>query len=327
MQILFVGDVMLGRLVNDVLHSMPPEAIWGDTLPLFQAADLRFCNLECVLADNGSPWRPETKVFHFRSDSRHIASLKVVGMDCVSNANNHALDYGDEALLEMLNLLDREHIYHAGAGINIQTASAMTVINYQTLRIGFIAFTDNEPDWEAQANTIGVFYCPIDSKSNRAQYLFRLIEESRSQVDYLIVSAHWGGNWGYRPRSQHIAFAHSLIEKGADIIFGHSCHVFQGIEIYQGKVILYSCGDFLDDYRVDKLERNDQSFVFMLKISPVGIHRLRLFPTFIKHLQVQRAKGDLAQSIARKMQVLSEEYRTKSYWNEESSFLEIPIVL
>ena len=101
---------MLGRLVNRALREAPPEFVWGDVLPLLRAADLRFCNLECVVSDR-IPERLPAKAFHFRSDAKNVAALSAAGMDVVSCANNHSLDYGTEAMLDMIRLLDATGTY------------------------------------------------------------------------------------------------------------------------------------------------------------------------------------------------------------------------
>ena len=110
---------MLGRLVNEVLRREPPESPWGDTLPLFQQADWRMCNLECVLSDRGSPWDETPKAFHFRSDARNVAVLQAARINAVSLANNHSLDYGYDAMLECLHVLDQAGTQRAGAGRNL----------------------------------------------------------------------------------------------------------------------------------------------------------------------------------------------------------------
>ncbi|CAG0989427.1 partial putative polyglutamine synthesis accessory protein, partial [Anaerolineae bacterium] len=122
MKFLFVGDVMLGRLVNDILQERPPAYPWGDNLPIFRDADIRICNLECVISDRGTPWTITPKVFHFRSDARNVKTLKIAGINVVSLANNHALDYGYQALFDMLKILDNAGIHRAGAGINFDEA-------------------------------------------------------------------------------------------------------------------------------------------------------------------------------------------------------------
>jgi poly-gamma-glutamate synthesis protein (capsule biosynthesis protein) len=120
LKILFVGDVMLGRLVNEFLKREPTAYPWGDTLPIFKRAHLRICNLECVISDRGSPWNVTPKVFHFRSDAKNTETLKSAGMNAVSLANNHVLDFEYEGMFEMMRLLDRAGISHAGAGANFE---------------------------------------------------------------------------------------------------------------------------------------------------------------------------------------------------------------
>jgi poly-gamma-glutamate synthesis protein (capsule biosynthesis protein) len=324
MKFLFVGDVMLGRLVNEALQQVPSDYPWGDTLPLFHTADVRICNLECVLSDNGAPWTQTPKVFHFRSDSKNVATLKAAGIDFVSLANNHTLDYGYDAMFEMLDVLDREAIHYAGAGRNLAAASRPTIFMQGSMRIGCIAFTDNEPSWEASSDKAGVFHVPVDLADLRARDLLERVAQARAQVDWLIVCAHWGSNWGYEPEPPHIPFAHALIDNGADIIFGHSCHVFQGIELYHSRPILYSCGDYVDDYRVDEIERNDQSFIFILEADQ-RLRRLCLYPTVIRRFQARLAEGDVAQSIALKMQSLCSAFNTDAIWESGLGYLNIPI--
>ncbi|MCZ7662402.1 MAG: CapA family protein [Thermoleophilia bacterium] len=142
----------------------------------------------------------------------------------------------------------------------------------------------------------------------------------------LLVSAHWGPNWGYRPSPRHPPFARALIDAGADIVYGHSCHVFQGIEIYRGKPILYSTGDFVDDYAVDPKEGNDRSFIFVVDVAGHAVRGLRLYPTTIAHMQARRARGSEAEAIAVTMIELSAELGTKAQWEPEVETLHVPVV-
>ena len=323
MKFLFVGDVMLGRLVNDILRERPPVYPLGNTLPIFQGVDVRICNLECVISDKGTPCLLTPKVFHFRFDARNVETLKIAGIDAVSLANNHALDYGYDAMLDMLKILDDAGIHHAGAGVNFEEASRPAIFEIGRKKIGFIAFTDNEPDWESATEIPGVFYVPIDIHDNRAKRLFEIVRQTREKTDFLIVSTHWGPNWGYRPQPEHIPFGHTLIDAGADVVFGHSCHVFQGIEIYNDHLIIYSAGDFIDDYAVDETERNDQSFIFTLEIHNSKIFRLRLYPTVISDFQARLATQSEAKEIMDKMQQLCAEFKTPAKCDEKEGCIEI----
>ncbi|MBI3467122.1 MAG: CapA family protein [Planctomycetes bacterium] len=323
MKLLLVGDVMLGRTLNEVLQERPPAAPWGDTLPLFCQADWRLCNLECVIADRGEPWSATPKTFHFRSDAKNVFVLLAAAINAVSLANNHTLDFGCDAMLEMLKTLDGAGIQRAGAGADVPEACRPVLANVNDHTVGLLAFTDNQPEWEATEWQAGVRYVPIDLGDDRAVALLQAIRATKGEADFLIVSAHWGPNWGYRPQPHHVPFAHALIDAGADVVFGHSCHVFQGIEIYRGRPILYSTGNFVDDYAVDPVERNDESCIFLLELQEASLRCLRLYPTVIRDYQARLASSHEAEAIRRKLQGLCEEFQTPTRWHPQQRYLEV----
>lgn len=313
---------MLGRTVNAILKQKTPEFPWGDTLAILKSADFKICNLECVISDLGEPW-PD-KAFHFRSDPKNVEVLKVANFSPVSVANNHTLDFGAEALKQSLEILKENLINCAGAGSDNVEASMPALEDGENI-VGMIAFTDNEPKWEAKDNTPGVVYVPIDLQDPRAKNLFSLVAKTKKQVGILIVSSHWGPNWGYEVPKEHIGFAHALIDAGADIVYGHSAHVVRGIEIYNGKPILYSTGDFVDDYAVDEIERNDQSFIFVVEVTPPKFHKITLYPTLIRNYQATLADDENleAQTLALKMIDLCKKLKTTAVWNPKDKLLEI----
>jgi len=323
LNLVLLGDCMLGRLVNEALENAPPEYPWGDTLPILHRADWRLCNLECVMSDRGTPWSAYPKAFHFRSDAKNIAVLKAAQINAVSLANNHVLDYGYDAMYEMLEILDRAGIVHSGAGLNYGQASRLATVERCGRKLGLLAFTDNEPGWEATSDRPGVFYIPTDLHDSRAAKLLAIIRESSGVVDLLIVSAHWGSNWGYRPPQEHVIFARALIDAGADIIFGHSSHVFRGIEFYKGRPILYGAGNFVDDYAVDKIERNDQSFIYAIEMADRIPRFMRLYPTLIRRCHASLANGIYVSAIAEKMKELCTGLHTRTSWNHALQCMEI----
>lgn len=323
MQIALLGDVMLGRLVNDHLQTVAPAYPWGDTLPVLRRADLRIANLECVLADGGKP--APGKVFTFRTDLKNVRSLLLAQIDLVSLANNHVLDYGTDALQEMLPTLDRHGILHAGAGTDLTSAARPAVCRVGGTAVGFVAFTDNQPDWEAAPGTPGVYYVPVTTHGQRVDQLLALLRRTKARVQLLIVSAHWGGNWGSDAPPEHRALARQLVEAGADVVFGHSPHVFRGVEVYRGRPIIYSAGDFVDDYAVDPEERNDLSFIFLMETDGGTPRALRLFPTIIAGFRVRLAVRS-ARDTADRMARLCGDLGTGSSWNASEGCLEIPLV-
>src|SRR5258707_4830453 len=325
MNILFVGDVMLGRLVNEVLREKPPEYPWGDTLSLFQIADVRICNLECVISDWGTPWSLTPKVFHFRSDAKDVEILRVAHSDAVPLANKQTLDFEYDGLFHTLHNLDAGGIHHAGAGTTLDDASKPAVWEMKGIQLGFIAFTDNEPAWEATQEQPGVLYVPIQLQDRRAENLLTMVSKTKDVVDFLIVSAHWGPNWGYTPPAEHIPFAHALIDAGADVLFGHSGHIVRGIEVYKDKPIMYCTGDFIDDYAVDEIERNDRSCLFIVETDGYAISRLLLYPTVIQDFQARRAPPADRSAIIAVMRKLCAKLQTATTWNEKEERLEIQV--
>jgi len=307
MKIALTGDVMLGRLVDQYViqnRAVRPDALWGDVLPIMLSADCRLVNLECVISSYGKEWRPTTKAFHFRARPRAIEFLQAAKVNGVTLANNHVLDYGPEALLDCFKLLDQASIKRTGAGATTDEAAAPLVLDLPEGRIAVVALTDNEPEWEATKTKPGMNYVTYGDRGLKEPYRTRLTHallSARRQADLVIVSAHVGPNWG-APSKEIQALTHDLIDMGADLYWGHSNHTPQGIECYKGKAILYSTGDFVDDYWVDKNERNDLSFLFMLEVEQGRIVRVRLYPTCIEDLGVQLAHEQEGEFLIRSIQ-------------------------
>lgn len=297
MQILFAGDVMLGRLVNKVLANAQFTYVWGDTIDIIKRADFSLINLECPVSSKGKKWNKTFKVFHFRANLDAIQVLNSASIDYVSLANNHILDYDVEALLDTLDILDKNNISHSGAGRNLKEAMKPAILEKKlkpkpsnnnnpfhnvytekvnnndniknTIRIGIISLTDNEPEWEAKDDLAGINYIPATLDPDRYYYrLQNYIEQAKTQSDLVIVSSHIGPHFRETPSVKYVNFAHKIIDFGADIYWGHSNHMPQGIELYKhnnnNKIILYDCGDFIDDYAIDSNYRNDLSFIFLL---------------------------------------------------------------
>jgi poly-gamma-glutamate synthesis protein (capsule biosynthesis protein) len=261
----------------------------------------------------GEPWHPETKAFHFRAHPRAIDVLTSARIDGVMLANNHSLDYGPDALAECLALLDHAGIRHAGAGMNLEAALTPAVFQATSPRVAVIALTDNEPEWEATPHGPGVNYVDYNSHGMMEPYRSRMkaaIIEGRRRADFVIVSAHVGPNWG-APSPALQALTHDLLDLGADLYWGHSNHTPQGIEIDHGKVILYSTGDFIDDYAVDPAERNDLSFLFVLEFEQGRARALRLSPVAIENCRGRLANGRETAWLEKQMRVKCAAFRTK----------------
>jgi poly-gamma-glutamate synthesis protein (capsule biosynthesis protein) len=310
--IALAGDVMLGRGVNMALRQDGAAWPWGNVLPFLKESDLSIINLECVIASSGRPWSRWRKVFHFRADPVAVRSLLLAGIDGVVLANNHVLDYEEEAFLEMLDLLDRHNIAHVGAGRNIDEARRPVLLDTQGLRVGLVSFTDNEPGWIATEFTPGTNWIDISLKESSLKPVRDCIDQARTGgADLVIFSIHWGPNMVERPSALFRKFAHAVIDAGADVYHGHSAHVFQGIEIYQGRPMIYDAGDFVDDYAVDPRLRNDRGLLFLLQVAEKRVQQIELIPVRISDCQVNLATGEDKEAIADRIRDLSTEMGTK----------------
>lgn len=324
-RVALIGDVMLGRLVDDYLESNnDPCYVWGDAREIIKECDLAICNLECVIADSGIPWHETSKEFHFRSHAKNIGVLACAGIDAVTLANNHSLDFGVTALSDMLSDLSKAHIRHVGAGESTEEAMRPVILKAGNTNVGLLSFTDSMPEWEASDGRAGIYYVPPDPSSPHWQKLLEKVQQAKASSDFLIVSPHWGPNWGYDVQPIYLTWAHSLIDAGADMIFGHSGHVPRGIEIYKRRPIIYSAGDFIDDYAISDEEPNDEGFVYVLELDDGDPVALRLHPTNIKNYQAQLA-GSRAPRIAGHLSRLSEEFGTTGNFDPNSQTEIIPI--
>ncbi|MDN0077616.1 CapA family protein [Crenobacter sp. SG2303] len=306
-----VGDVMLGRLVNQRLKTMSADEVWGDVLPQFAAADLRIGNLECALTEHRPQWERTRKVFHFRAAPSAVRVLRAAHIDAVSLANNHTLDFEEQGLLDTITHLDKAGIRHAGAGHNLETATATALIPVKGQQVALIAVTDNEPAFAASATTPGTHYLPVSTDGETLDYVEGLIRRARDEgADLVVFSNHWGPNMVNRPSALFRRFAHAVIERGADVYYGHSAHLFQGVEIHRGKPILYSTGDFVDDYAVDPWLHNDWSFLFQVGMEGGLLRRLVLYPVLLTVAHVRRAEPPERPLICKRMRELSAELGT-----------------
>jgi poly-gamma-glutamate synthesis protein (capsule biosynthesis protein) len=319
------GDVMLGRGVDETLRRLGPTYPWGDLVPLLTEADLTILNLECVIAQGGQPWSRWPKVYHFRADPVAMRALEHAGVDCVTLANNHVLDYEEEALFEMLELLQKAGIAFTGAGHNLGEAQRPALLDAHGLRVGIVAFTDNEPGWAARPDAPGTNYIPITLEERAFSPVREAIAQSRAAgADLVIFTIHWGPNMVERPTPLFREFARGVVDAGADVFFGHSAHNFQGIELYKGRPIIYDAGDFVDDYVVDPALRNDWGLLFRLEAQGSVVRRLELIPVVIQQRQVNRATGSERTAIADRITRLSAELGTAILHQRDRLWVEYP---
>lgn len=277
------GDVMLGRLVNLRIPETNYAYPWGDMLNIMKKADLNIVNLETTLTNSEEK---VVKIFTFKATPDKVESLKQGNIKVVNIANNHILDYSIEGLEETIETLEKAGIRHCGAGSDIWEAERAAIANVKGLRVAILGFTDNEPQWRANSSP-GTNFLSIGDLEKFNRCLLPVLDIS----DLVIVSIHWGANLVEVPSQKFQEFAHQMIDSGADLIHGHSAHIFQGIELYKNKLIIYDAGDFVDDYAVTPWVRNDLSFYFSCEFIENRLTRVKLIPVKIAEMQVNRATG------------------------------------
>jgi len=255
------GDyVMLAqRRSGQIARPVAPGYIWGDALNVLatERPALRIINLETAVTTSDAAW-PDKGV-HYRMHPDNIACLSAAGIDCAVLANNHVLDWGMPGLTETLAVLRNAGIASAGAGADGDAAAEpawLGVSGGVVLVFGYAMENAGTPaQWVASHGRPGINWLP-DYSSKSVERIAAQVSAYRTSprphagaVHAVIVSIHWGGNWGYELEPGQREFAHRLIdEAGVDIVHGHSSHHVMGIECYAGKLVLYGCGDLINDY-------------------------------------------------------------------------------
>jgi poly-gamma-glutamate capsule biosynthesis protein CapA/YwtB (metallophosphatase superfamily) len=277
------GDVMLGRGVDQVLphpgdpqlrersvddarayvrlaeraHGPIPVSAdfswpWGDALAVLDhvAPDVRVINLETSVTRSASfaPGKP----VHYRMSPDNVPAVSVARPDACVLANNHVLDFGHTGLLETLDVLASAGLAGIGAGRDITQARQPAAVPMpgggRAVIVACGAASSGIPSrWAATATRPGVDFLPSLSDAAAGGLITR-VRAARQRGDVVVVSLHWGPNWGHAVDNDQVRFARRLIDGGADLIYGHSSHHPRPVEVYRGRLVLYGCGDAINDY-------------------------------------------------------------------------------
>ncbi|WP_237068579.1 CapA family protein [Microbulbifer guangxiensis] len=328
MRLLVAGDVMTGRGIDQVLprpgdprihesylHSatdyvgltesasgeLPRDRSstypWGDALSAMdqRRPAVRVINLETSITSCDDYWRG--KGINYRMHPANLPCLTEAGIDVCTLANNHVLDWGYGGLAETLENLERSGLRVTGAGNNLIEAAAPAEIHHQGKRVLVFACADTSSgvprEWAASTVRPGVNLLP-DLSQRSAEDFVRQIDRLRKPGDLVVVSVHWGGNWGYEIPSEQQSFAHRLVEGGVDLISGHSSHHPKGIEVYRQRAILYGCGDLINDYEGISGHENfrpELRILYSVELDPENgsLHALELVPFASRKLRLCNA--------------------------------------
>jgi poly-gamma-glutamate capsule biosynthesis protein CapA/YwtB (metallophosphatase superfamily) len=280
------GDTMLGRSVGQRMVNEPFESFVDQQLrEVTAAADLFVLNLECCVSDRGERWRAAGKPYFFRAPPRAAEFLSWLGVDCVTLANNHALDYGPLAMRDTRMHLGNAGILTVGAGVDVESARTARVIPVGEFMVGILGVTDHPADFAAGEDWAGVAYADLHRGFPR--WLSNRVRSVADTVDVTIVTPHWGPNMTREPGDHIRTAARLLLEAGADLVAGHSAHVPHGV----WPPILYDMGDFIDDYAVDPRLRNDLGLLFLVTLDTDGVMSLQVIPLKLEFCRTTLAAG------------------------------------
>jgi poly-gamma-glutamate synthesis protein (capsule biosynthesis protein) len=289
------GDTMLGRRVAERLSWMAPEDLVSTgVVDAAHEADVLVLNLECCISERGEPWPAPDKPFFFRAPPVAVETLVHLGVACVTMANNHALDYGEIALLDTFRHLGSANIRCVGAGPDLETARAPAVLDAEGFRLAVVGVTDHPKEFAATPDRPGVAFA--DLHDGVPPWVLATVDRARAEADAVLVTPHWGPNMSPQPVGHVRVAADELAAAGATMVAGHSAHVFQGI---RGR-ILFDVGGFLDDYAVDPVLRNDLGLLFLVTLDEEGPLRLQAVPLALDHCITRLATEDDAAWIRRR---------------------------
>jgi poly-gamma-glutamate synthesis protein (capsule biosynthesis protein) len=271
---------------------------WGDALEVLDAMapDVRLINLETAVTRQAD-FAPGKGV-HYRMSPRNLPCVAAARPDVCALANNHVLDFGRKGLEETLTALARTGLTTAGAGrdgaaawqpvaVPLPGGGRMLVFSCGTASSGI------PPGWGAATARPGVSFLPTLSGAS-ADTLIARAEAVRQDGDLVAVSIHWGANWGYCVPPDQVRFAHRLIEGGISLVHGHSSHHPRPAEVYRGRLILYGCGDCIDDYEgISGYEefRDELRLLYLASLTPgTGmLQELRIVPMRAWRMRLQHA--------------------------------------
>ncbi|MGH9456385.1 MAG: CapA family protein [Thermoanaerobaculia bacterium] len=342
LMLLLTGDVMLGRGIDQILrHSVDPviyepyvrsalgyvelaekesgriprevapEYVWGDALDVLRRFDpaVRIINLETAVTTADEPW--PGKGIQYRMHPANVDVLAAARIDCAVLANNHVLDWGREGLLESLRAVRGAGVAVAGAGADAAEAARPVTIPVEDGRVILFAMADESsgvpPAWAASPDRPGVHFLPDLSVRTARKVAQQIRDHERLPGDRVVVSIHWGGNWGYAVPAEQERFAKTLIDEGGvDLVHGHSSHHPKRIEVYRDRLILYGAGDLINDYEgIGGYEeyRPDLAMLYLPKLTPDGaFDSMILAPMRVRRFRLERAATEDTEWLRRRVQ-------------------------
>ena len=304
----FGGDVFLARFahppVDEHGYAYPFEAIRD----LLDASDLALLNLEAVVSSRGraTPKQGETSSYLFRGRPDMLRVLTEAGVDVVNGANNHSGDYGPEALREQMELFERAGIAYVGIGRDREDARRYRLLEANGLAVALIGADMTTPEFAA-VDEAGTSWLDEADPDHAVAVVGDQVRRARAEADVVLLTVHWGPNLAPRPTEARRELAARLVlEAGIDGILGHSAHVVQGMEIIDGKPVIYDAGNAMLDYDGDGWTH--KSALFRLVMTDAGIESVELLPIRLHHTRTEPADAQTSDEILARFEELSREF-------------------
>lgn len=279
--VVFSGDILLSSYVLNNYEKSGINGILSEELQSeMQNADITMVNEEFPFSNRGT--QAQDKQFTFRVDPGYVKILQEMGIDVVTVANNHALDYGTDALSDTFQTLDNAGIAYVGAGDNLERASQPYVIKAGGKTFGFLAASRVIPEvsWNIDNRQPGML-CTYDSAE-----LCNAIQKAKETCDYVVVYVHWGIERENTPQDYQRQLGKAYIDAGADMVIGAHPHVLQGIEYYNGKPIVYSLGNYIFNQEIGS------TVLLKTTITPENETTLQLIPAYASGAKTQKMQEE-----------------------------------
>ena len=304
--IVAVGDIMLSGSAKPFLAKKSYDYSFSDPVlsKLIMNADLAFANMECPVTKKGEAYK--YKKFVFRADPASIKAIRKAGFDMLSLANNHIMDYGEDGLSSTINYCLKSGMLCSGAGANLIQARKAGILKKRGITYGLLSYSMTYPEefW-ATSDIAGAAY-------GEKSAVIEDIQKTKKEADVVIVSFHWGDELAESPKEYQVAMAHLAVDSGADIVVGHHPHVPQPIEIYKGKPVFYSLGNYaFGSYS----KKTPISFVAGIVLEKDRIFNIRIYPVMGDNYEVMfkpvSAKNNRAKEIILYLDEISQPFGTE----------------
>jgi poly-gamma-glutamate synthesis protein (capsule biosynthesis protein) len=318
------------RASGPIPAPVPAGWIWGEALDELDRLrpDVRIVNLETSITLSDGYW--PGKQIHYRMHPDNIAVLQAARIDVCVLANNHVLDFGPAGLVETLDILRAAGIATAGAGADLESARRPAIVDLgprgRVVVAAACAGSSGVPTaWAATDDRPGVHLLRDLTPDDADEFAARAVA-GKHPGDVVVASVHWGSNWGYETTADQVRFAHRLVEAGVDLVHGHSSHHPRPVEVYRGRLVLYGCGDLINDYEGisgNEAFRGDLSLLYVATVAPDSgeLVAVDMVPVRIRRMRLEHASAVDARWLREVLSSISRPFASNIELHDDATLL------